>query len=144
MSADNEITREQNSIDRIAVFKKRTTDFFADYENPNGSEDALEICLICDGRRAVSQAEEIINRQQAEIEEYQKHIDNDIIYVKNIKAEAVKELAEKTNKMITEIYNKHVFGNNDFEAEEKDAIINFSDDITYGFNNLVKEMAGEG
>ncbi len=59
---DNEITRGHNSIDRIAVFKKRTTDFFADYENPNGSEDRLEICLIRDGRRAVSQAEEIINR----------------------------------------------------------------------------------
>lgn len=64
-------------------------------------------------------------------------------YIENLKAEAIKELANKTNEMITEIYNKHIFGNNDLEAEEKDAIINFSDDVVSGFNNLVKEMAGE-
>ena len=47
------------------------------------------------------------------------------------------------NEIITEIYNKHIFGNNDLVDEEKDAIINFSDDITYKIDNLVKEMAGD-
>lgn len=65
---DNEIVRDHNSINRIAFFKKRAKDFFADYENPTGSEDKLEICLIRDGCRAVSQAEEIINRLQADKE----------------------------------------------------------------------------
>jgi hypothetical protein len=37
----------------------------------------------------------LINRQKKEIDEYQKHIDNDIIYVKAVKAEAVKEFAER-------------------------------------------------
>lgn len=71
---DKEIKREQNFIDRIAFFKKRAKEFFADYENPSGSEDRLEICLIRDGWRAVSQAEEIINRiindKNAEIERF--------------------------------------------------------------------------
>ena len=55
----------------------------------------------------------------------------------------IKELAKRTNEMITKIYNKHIFGNNDLEAEEKDAIINFSDDVVIGFDNLVKEMMGD-
>ena len=38
---------------------------------------------------------DLINRQQAEIEEYKKHIDNDIIYVDAVRAEAVKEFAER-------------------------------------------------
>lgn len=69
--------------------------------------------------------------------------DKDVL-LKRAKAEAVKEFAKKTEKMITEIYNKHIFGNNDLEAEEKDAIINFSNDVTYRFGNLVKEMVGVG
>lgn len=72
----------------------------------------------------------------ADFEDLQKYIEKQI-------AESIKEIANKTNEMITEIYNKHIFGNNDLEAEEKDAIINFSDDVTYGFNNLVKEMVGD-
>ena len=64
-------------------------------------------------------------------------------YIENCKSEVIKEFAKKTNEMITEIYNKHIFGNNDLEAEEKDAIINFSDDVTYGFANLVKEKLGD-
>lgn len=38
---------------------------------------------------------DLINRQRAEIAEYQKHIDQDIIYVHQVKAEAVKEFAER-------------------------------------------------
>lgn len=41
---------------------------------------------------------DLINRQQAEIAEYQKHIDNDIIYVKRVKSEAIKEFAERLKK----------------------------------------------
>ena len=102
----------------------------------------------------IEDALDLINRQQAEIEklnEEKANFDNTILYdleqvhkiSEKSKTEAIKELAEKTNKMITEIYNKHIFDNNDLEAEEKDAIINFSDDVVYGFDNLVKEMEGE-
>ena len=69
MSTDNEIKREQPSFEvRAESLKKRTKEFFSTYENPNGSEDRLEICLIREGYRAVLMAEEEINRQKAEIE----------------------------------------------------------------------------
>ena len=61
----------------------------------------------------------------------------------NSKGKIYKEVLAKVNGIITEIYNKHIFGNNDLEAEEKDAIINFSDDITYRLDNLLKELVGE-
>ena len=38
---------------------------------------------------------ELINRQKAEIAEYQKHIDQDIIYQKAVEVEAIKGFAEK-------------------------------------------------
>lgn len=60
--------------------------------------------------------------------------------VNAVKVKAIKEFAEKTDKMITEIYNKHIFGNNDLEDEEKEAIMDFSLDVTSGFDDLVKEM----
>lgn len=65
---DNEIKREQPSFEvRAESLKKRTKEFFSTYENPSGSEDRLEICLIREGYRAVLMAEEEINRQKAEI-----------------------------------------------------------------------------
>lgn len=101
MLTDNEISREQNFIDRIAVFKKRTSAFFADYENPSGSEDRLEICLIRDGCRAISQAEETINRQQAEIKRLDQNLKESFAEIEALKqinltykAEAYKEIAE--------------------------------------------------
>ena len=62
---------------------------------------------------------------------------------KTAKAEAYKECVAKVNKIITEIYNKHIFGDNDLLDEEKDAIINFSDDVTSKVDNILKEMVGE-
>lgn len=60
--------------------------------------------------------------------------------IKKAKTKAIKEFAEMTDKMITEIYNKHIFGNNDLFDEEKEAIMDFSLDVTSGFDDLVKEM----
>lgn len=96
--ADNEIKREQDFIDRIAVFKKRTTDFFANYENPTGSEDRLEICLIRDGCRAVTQAEEIINRQAERSNALQHYFDECLNDLK--KAHAEIEALKTENKQL--------------------------------------------
>ena len=106
---------------------------------------------------------DLINRQKEEIERLQK--ENEILSVnadnafqeglnenrelfkqeveKDIKAEAVREFTEEINMMITEIYNKHIFGSNDLVAEEKDAIINFSDDVTSGLENLIRKWLGD-
>lgn len=93
---------------------------------------------------ALRVADETINRQKAEIdaliagqETLQKNLP------KVIKAEAIKEFAERADVRITEVYNKHIFGYNDLNDEEKEAIMNFSDDITSGLDDLSKEMTEE-
>lgn len=48
------------------------------------------------------------------------------------------------NNIINEIYNKHIFGSYDLSDEEKDAVINFSDDVIYALDNLLKKLVGEG
>ena len=99
----------------------------------------------------MKQALDLINRQQAKIESLnnalrvRKNIaGRETVYVEIAKAKAIKELEDKTHKIITDIYNKHIFGrDNDLTDEEKDAIINFSDDIVSGFENIVKEIVGD-
>lgn len=126
---DNEIKREQDFIDRIAVFKKRTTDFFADYENPTGSEDRLEICLIRDGCRAVTQAEEIINRQKANAEGLTNAVKFLNEQLSSAKAEAVKEFATD---VINNILPKYMQGHSEQALK-----------ISLAISERVKEKAGE-
>ncbi len=76
---------------------------------------------------------DLINRQKEEIDNLYRS-----------KSAMIKKFFVEVGEIITEIYNKHIFGNNDLEAEEKDAIINFSDDVTYRLEKLSKEMTGEG
>lgn len=130
--------------DIIKSLRKHTTDLCS-----NCKVEKTTLCneCICEIER---NALDLINRQQAEIERLTINMNAFGLGVKRekeradqIKSKAIKELAKKTNEMITEIYNKHIFGNNDLEAEEKDAIINFSDDVVIGFDNLVKETVGE-
>ncbi len=132
---DNEIKREQPSFEvRAESLKKRTKEFFSTYENPNGSEDRLEICLIREGYRAVLMAEEEINRQKAEIERLEDL--NKCYYTScqqiaksnhEIKAEAVKEFAERLKEKAT----PHYFDNTHFAVKVEE------------IDNLLKERVGE-
>ncbi len=61
----------------------------------------------------------------------------------NDKTKICKDILTKVNDIITTVYNKHVFGHNDLSSEEIDAVINFSDDITYEIGNLLKEIECE-
>ena len=84
---------------------------------------------------------DLIKRQQAEIERLQNnHFPEVRKLVGDAKTEAIKEFAEKTDKMITEIYHKYIFGGYDLEDEEKEVIMDFCLDISNGFDDLVKEM----
>lgn len=130
---DKEITREHNPINRIEVFKKRTDDFFATYENSSGSEDGLEICLIRDGCRAVSQAEEIINRLQEENEELVGNIDRlknaykQVAWERDIFAEDMKEEIKKDcSYLMLDIQTIKAEAYKEF-AEQLDAEIESSD-----------------
>ena len=88
----------------------------------------------------------LITRQKAEIERLRTS--NDALrmsielckgWEERAKAEAVKEFEENAQQMITEIYNRHIFGSNDLNDEEKDAVINFSDEVTSALEGLVKK-----
>ena len=74
---------------------------------------------------------------------YTKSTEEFDLFLSKVFAEAYKECIEKVNEIITEIYNKHIFGSNDLTDEEKDSVINFSDDVTSSIDNLLKELAGD-
>jgi hypothetical protein len=72
---DNEIISELQAV----------SEWFKEHGR-NTNTAVVEIC---------EKAIDLINRQREEIEGYKKHIDNDIIYVNAVRAEAVKEFAER-------------------------------------------------
>lgn len=57
-------------------------------------------------------------------------------------SEVALEVIGEVEKIIDAQYNKHIFGNNDLDDIEKDAIINFSDDISNRIDEL-KELYEE-
>mgnify|MGYP003291904890 CR=1 FL=1 len=63
---EKETVRKHSFEEKLTYFKKNIKDFFATYKNESGCEDCIEVCLIRDGYRTVLQAEEEINRLQAE------------------------------------------------------------------------------
>ena len=133
----NEIKREQPSFEvRAESLKKRTKEFFSTYENPNGSEDRLEICLIREGYRAVLMAEEEINRQKAEIERLQRLLaEADITYNKCAKR-FYKEGVEDFAKRLKDRPRKHLLLRPDSYYKQYVRVTDI--------DSLKKEMAGEG
>lgn len=55
----------------------------------------------------------------------------------------VEKIFAEIDKIIDKHYNNHIFGNNDLEDEEKEAVINFSDDVTYDIDKLKEERKGD-
>ena len=153
---DNEIKREVTFEERAEYFKKRYNEVWEEYKNPNGNEDPLYICVLRDGLRAIKKAEETINRQQAEIENYSHNIkqltDENLILsqkranifeilnanekgrIRGIKefAERLKEICRKRQYVITEKTNFGVINKQYLQVVDKNDI-----------DNLVKEMVGE-
>lgn len=143
---DKEITREKTFSEELLYFKERIEEVFDNYNNPNGNEDPLYICVLRDSKRIVRKAEEEITRQQTEIErlkecpkcvyEYDGEVMEHCVQgscsnfksVEQIKAEAYKEFAER----IRECCNS----NNELSA---DAWLSVTTDI----NCVLKEMVGE-
>lgn len=58
-------------------------------------------------------------------------------------SEVALEVIGEIEKIIDKHYNKHIFGDNDLDDLEHDAIINFSDDVTNDIDDL-KEKYTEG
>lgn len=94
---------------------------------------------------ALNRVDTLIKRQQEEIERLRNAFIGECVLSScslkaELKSEAIKEFTEKTDKMITEIYHKYIFGGYDLEDEEKEVIMDFCLDISNGFDDLVKEM----
>ena len=54
------------------------------------------------------------------------------------------EFAENVKKIIDNHYNKYIFGgDNDLTDEQKDSIIDFSDDILYDIDILIEEISSK-
>lgn len=111
-------------------------------------------CDAYEDDKLLKSALDLITRQKAEIERLGTATEEAVacynrmeslyhikcVELKVAKAEAIKEFAERVSEMITEVYNKHIFGYSDLSDKEKDAVINFSDDVSSGVENLVKEI----
>ena len=59
-------------------------------------------------------------------------------------SEVASEIFVDIEKIIDKHYNKHIFVSNDLGDEEIDAVINFSDDVTYDIAELKKKYTEGG
>ena len=55
------------------------------------------------------------------------------------KSETAREIFDEIEKIIDEKYNHYIFGNNDLDDLEHEAIINYSDDLSSSFDELKKK-----
>lgn len=69
----------------------------------------------------------------------QKLVDKYCAQLQTVRVELVKEIFEKINLIITKHYNRHIFGIMELSDTEKEAVMDFSDDITLDLDKLEKE-----
>ena len=130
---DKEIVIEKTFSEELPYFQERIKEVFDNYNNPNGNEDPLYICVLRDSNRIVRKAEEEITRQQAEIEALITGQETLQKYIAKAKAEVVKEFTERLkNKIKTEC---NPYGKPTFDYDTSISIMRYID-------NLVKEMVG--
>ena len=144
---DNEITREKTFSEELPHFKERIEEVFDNYNNPNGNEDPLYICVLRDSKRIVRKAEEEITRQQTEIERLQKEVNLVSIQFQDlqeetdeIRAKAYKEFAERLK---NEIISDTAYG---CDANQNTGYYDYQikiGDIPEYIDDLLKEMVGE-
>ena len=131
---DKEIVIEKTFSEKLPYFKERIKEVFDNYNNPNGNEDPLYICVLRDSDCIVRKAEEEITFQQAEISRFRKEVNLVSIQFQDlqertdkIKVEAYKEFAEKLKKR----YDNPVW------------YLGGSNGFFDNLDNFVKEMVGD-
>lgn len=134
---DKEITREKTFSEELPHFKERIEEVFDNYNNPNGNEDPLYICVLRDSKRIVRKAEEEITRQQTEIERLQNEVNLVSIQFQDlqdrtdeIKSKAYKEFADKLEEKCYE----------DFEETDEMLAPYVTED---NIDEVLKEIVGE-
>ena len=92
---DKEIVIEKTFSEELPYFKERIKEVFDNYNNPNGNEDPLYICVLRDSDNIVRKAEEEITRQKTEIDEL-KH-------EREVLIEDIHHFVDKNNEQLEEI-----------------------------------------
>lgn len=92
---DKEIVIEKTFSEKLPYFKERIKEVFDNYNNPNGNEDPLYICVLRDSDNIVRKAEEEITRQKTEIDEL-KH-------EREVLIEDIHHFVDKNNEQLEEI-----------------------------------------
>ena len=92
---DKEIVIEKTFSEELPYFKERIKEVFDNYNNPNGNEDPLYICVLRDSARIVRKAEEEITRQKTEID--------DLKHEREVLIEDIHHFVDKNNEQLEEI-----------------------------------------
>ena len=95
---DNEVTREKTFNEELPYFKERMKDAFERYTNSDGHIDVVDISLLIDTKRILRKAEEEINRQQKEVDRYERE--------SNSKFDKWKLLDDRTKQRYAELYEE--------------------------------------
>ena len=151
---DNDIIKALDILDKFEFFGGQRAGRELWFNKPADIQEKD----IGDFNRDIDFLKAFINRLKAEIERFQKENSENfnkwLILDKRtqeryaelyeeakgvVRTEAIKEFAEKTDKIIAEIYKKFIFGY-DLEDEAKEAVMDFSNDISCDIDNIVKEM----
>lgn len=133
---NNDIIKELDILDKFEFFGGQRAGRLLWFNKPADIQEKD----IGEFNRDIDFLKAFINRQKAEIERLQKY--NTDMARKHYN-DGIKECAEKTDKIITEIYNKFIFGDYDLGDEAIEAIMDFCVDISHDIDNLVKEMTEE-
>lgn len=132
---DKEMTREMTFSEELPYFKERIEEVFDNYNNQNGNEDPLYICVLRDSKRIVRKAEKEITYQQADIRMLRKKV--------NLVSTQFQELQERADKIKVESYKEF--------AEKLESEINLTtslsieqdENVIRMLHNLLKEMIDE-
>ena len=92
---DKEIVIEKTFSEKLPYFKERIKEVFDNYNNPNGNEDPLYICVLRDSDNIVRKAEEEITRQKTEID--------DLKHEREVLIEDIHHFVDKNNEQLEEI-----------------------------------------
>ena len=138
---DKEIVIEKTFSEELPYFKERIKEVFDNYNNPNGNEDPLYICVLRDSDNIVRKAEEEITRQKTEIDEL-KHEREVLIEDIHCSADKINEQLEEIEKLEITIAYLECVCENTADKVRTEAIKEFVEKLKKRYDNPVWYLGG--